>query len=251
MLGKDISLLRNSAALSRDELASQTQVPVDDLCDWEDEVKLPRKRDLVKLDKVLGSNLSVSTYKDLCSAKRIGQKLSTVKVVSIATLLIFMDLFMTGFGYQPTYVFVILLFLTTFVTFPAFFFEYWKITDSKIEKVYYSNNFIIKTVQILVPTLREKKDIQFSDIDTITIHYTLKKRVSPFDFWPDYFVPVVENGDSKENINIDYHLYESLYDTMLFLGSRNVKISDPQLILKVINNKENLRNHFHLQERDI
>ncbi|ETY73602.1 XRE family transcriptional regulator [Lactiplantibacillus fabifermentans T30PCM01] len=168
MLGKDISLLRNSAALSRDELASQTQVPVDDLCDWEDEVKLPRKRDLVKLDKVLGSNLSVSTYKDLCSAKRIGQKLSTVKVVSIATLLIFMDLFMTGFGYQPTYVFVILLFLTTFVTFPAFFFEYWKITDSKIEKVYYSNNFIIKTVQILVPTLREKKDIQFSDIDTMS-----------------------------------------------------------------------------------
>ena len=79
-------------------------------------------------------------------------KLSHVLIGII--VVIFLSLFLTGFGYQPWWLFLIVLILGVFVTLPTCFSSYWQIDSKNIKMLLL---FIVKICVsvpvILIPTI--------------------------------------------------------------------------------------------------
>ena len=65
-------------------------------------------------------------------------KLSHVLIGII--VVIFLSLFLTGFGYQPWWLFLIVLILGVFVTLPTCFSSYWQIDSKNITSITYDSN---------------------------------------------------------------------------------------------------------------
>lgn len=245
MLGEEIARRRQDMKLSQPEFANELQLPLHVVQAWEADTELPRKRDMELVDKILATHFAANQYQNLQYAHRVGPKTSIIKVILISLMLLGFDLFITGFGYQPTYIFLLVLFITTFITLPVFFDETWWITSHGFKRTFYSENTIRKTVQVFVPSLRDNEQISFVTIESVTIQYIPKPRFGPFDMAPDCFKLIVAHQGTTDQITIDHHLTEKMLATMLLLSSQDIIVRDPQKVLSVLNKHENLYRHFH------
>ena len=76
----------------------------------------------------------------------IGKPVKISHVLIGATTIVILSLFVTGFGYLPWWVFLIVLILGIFITLPTCFNSYWRINKEEVKLTSYSNNNAIKTI---------------------------------------------------------------------------------------------------------
>lgn len=111
-------------------------------------------------------------------------KLSHVLIGMI--VVIFLSLFLAEFGYQPWWLFLIVLILGVFLTLPTCFSSYWQIDSKNITSITYDSNDALKLLQLLGLRKKDKQIINLSEIKNASVVYLKNLRLSPIDFDLDY-----------------------------------------------------------------
>ena len=139
-------------------------------------------------------------------------KLSHVLIGMI--VVIFLSLFLTEFGYQPWWLFLIVLILGVFLTLPTCFSSYWQIDSKNITSITYDSNDALKLLQLLGLRKKDKQIINLSEIKNASVVYLKNLRLSPIDFDLDYLDLILDlNKGTKVTLSlgsIEYHKLDSI-----------------------------------------
>jgi len=176
----------------------------------------------------------------------VGNRVRLSRVLLSIIFVVFVSLFVSGFGYQPLWVFIIVMLLGLFLTLPACFQDYWIINDDSIEIVSFSKNMLVKFGQLLNSVSRNKRVIEYKEINSVELIYAKRGRISPFDINPDYFKIKFQLKNSEViSLNIDNDLADNLANFTEKLSNMGIKIIDQQNILQLISKDENLYEYFN------
>ena len=146
-------------------------------------------------------------------------KLSHVLIGII--VVIFLSLFLTGFGYQPWWLFLIVLILGVFVTLPTCFSSYWQIDSKNITSITYDSNDALKLLQLLGLRKKDKQIINLSEIKNASVAYRKYLRLSPVDFKHCYRDSVLDLNDcTNVTLSLGSIVYKKL-DSFLNLLAYN------------------------------
>ncbi|PEG86217.1 MULTISPECIES: hypothetical protein [unclassified Lactobacillus] len=139
-------------------------------------------------------------------------KLSHVLIGMI--VVIFLTLFLAEFGYQPWWLFLIVLILGVFLTLPTCFSSYWQIDSKNITSITYDSNDALKLLQLLGLRKKDKQIINLSEIKNASVVYLKNLRLSPIDFDLDYLDLILDlNKGTKVTLSlgsIEYHKLDSI-----------------------------------------
>lgn len=139
-------------------------------------------------------------------------KLSHVLIGMI--VVIFLSLFLAEFGYQPWWLFLIVLILGVFLTLSTCFSSYWQIDSKNITSITYDSNDALKLLQLLGLRKKDKQIINLSEIKNASVVYLKNLRLSPIDFDLDYLDLILDlNKGTKVTLSlgsIEYHKLDSI-----------------------------------------
>ena len=99
----------------------------------------------------------------------IGKPVKISHVLIGAAAIVILSLFVTGFGYLPWWVFLIVLILGIFITLPTCFNSYWRINKEEVKTTSYSNNDAIKLMQLLGLHKKDEQVIKLANIENTEI----------------------------------------------------------------------------------
>ncbi|WP_288568050.1 hypothetical protein [uncultured Lactobacillus sp.] len=176
----------------------------------------------------------------------IGKPVKISHVLIGAAAIVILSLFVTGFGYLPWWVFLIVLILGIFITLPTCFNSYWRINKEKVKITSYSNNDSIKLMQLLGLHKKDEQVVKLSNIENAKIAYKKNIRISPVDFNTDYFNLYLKTKDGNSCTlplrNIDYQKLDTIIQ---FLKENQIELIDKQEIVQLLRENKNLFTHFH------
>ena len=176
----------------------------------------------------------------------VGNKPHILSLVLGTIFVVFLALFVTGFGYQPWWVFAIVLILGLGITFPACFNQYWSVDKKQITITSYSNNDFKKLAQLFNLTSKDQTIINLSNVQEAAIVYRKIVRLSPFNFNPDHLLLGITTKDGKEiDLDLGNIDYQGLATITLYLSEAGAKVDDQQGILRLLSENQNLFKHFH------
>ena len=176
----------------------------------------------------------------------IGKPVKISHVLIGAAAIVILSLFVTGFGYLPWWVFLIVLILGIFITLPTCFNSYWGINKEKVKITSYSNNDSIKLMQLLGLHKKDEQVVKLSNIENAKIAYKKNIRISPVDFNTDYLNLYLKTKDGNSFTlplrNIDY---QKLNTIIQFLKENQIELIDKQEVVQLLRENKNLFTHFH------
>lgn len=176
----------------------------------------------------------------------IGKPVKISHVLIGAAAIVILSLFVTGFGYLPWWVFLIVLILGIFITLPTCFNSYWGINKEKVKITSYSNNDSIKLMQLLGLHKKDEQVVKLSNIENAKIAYKKNIRISPVDFNTDYLNLYLKTKDGNSCTlplrNIDYQKLDTIIQ---FLKEDQIELIDKQEIVQLLRENKNLFTHFH------
>lgn len=176
----------------------------------------------------------------------IGKPVKINHVLIGAAAIVILSLFVTGFGYLPWWVFLIVLILGIFITLPTCFNSYWRINEEEVKITSYSNNDAVKLMQLLSLHKRDEQVIKLANIENAEIIYKKNIRISPVDFNPDYLNLYLDTKDGQKYTlslgNIDYQKFDTIIQ---FLKDNQIELIDKQGIVQLLRENKNLFTHFH------
>lgn len=151
----------------------------------------------------------------------IGKPVKISHVLLGLILVVLLSLFVTGFGYLPWWIFLIVLILGIFITLPTCFSSYWSIDKKRIKIITYSDKDIIKLMQLLGLKKKYTQIIDLNQIKTAEIRYTKNVRMSPVDFNPDYLTLYLQDEKNKAySLSLGKISYQQI-DFAIFKGKSN------------------------------
>lgn len=229
------------------ELAKQLHISPANIADLRNGTIFPSLDLLTEIDQVEG-NESVKTLKNVgrkFTPFRIGNRISLTRVLLVILVIFFVSELLTGFGYQPFWLFAIVFLIGLVFVLPTCFNSYWLVTDKSLILNSFHKNSLIKAAQLIGLEKVKVTVIKYEEINKVAVIYKSKKRLSPFDFTGDYFTLRVElkNGTNTV-ITVDNNLKDNLLEFIYFLNSKNICVLDSQHILDLIESGENLFDYF-------
>lgn len=176
----------------------------------------------------------------------IGKPVKISHVLIGAAAIVILSLFVTGFGYLPWWVFLIVLILGIFITLPTCFNSYCRINNEKVKITSYSNNDAIKLMQLLGLHKKDEQVIKLVNIENAEIIYKKNIRISPVDFNPDYLNLYLDTKDGqKYRLSLGNIDYQKLATIIQFLKENQIELIDKQGIVQLLRENKNLFTHFH------
>ena len=134
----------------------------------------------------------------------VGNKPHILSLVLGTIFVVFLALFVTGFDYQPWWVFAIVLILGLGITFPACFNQYWSVDKKQITITSYSNNDFKKLAQLFNLTSKYQTIINLSNVQEAAIVYRKIVRLSSFNFNPDHLLLGITLTQHMMRVNFPY-----------------------------------------------
>jgi len=183
---------------------------------------------------------------DIKDGLRVGNKVSPGRMILSVLFIIFISALFTGFGHQPLWLFLLVLFIGLFFTLPGCFQSYWIIHNNSMEHFYFSKYDVIKLAQLLGLTQKFKVEIKYHEIESAQLIYQKRSRTSPFDVQADDFRIkfILKNGHQK-SLMIDHSLEVDLKAFVRLLNQENINVYDEQGILTTLAKGENIFEHFN------
>ncbi|CAJ1203275.1 hypothetical protein CPEBRM1_ABPJDJAI_02463 [Companilactobacillus paralimentarius] len=177
---------------------------------------------------------------------QFGQPIKLTRVIFSIILIVFISLLFTGFGYQPFWVFLLVLLIGLFVTLPSCFNDYWLINKNSLKINEFSSSGATKLAQLLHIIPITQRTISYQDINHINIIYRTRPRTSPFDINPDIFQLVCTLKNNQElSIDLNVSFEENLLNLITIFTYQGVDVYDQQKILLALTKKENLFQKFN------
>ncbi|EOX2703592.1 XRE family transcriptional regulator [Enterococcus faecalis] len=151
---------------------------------------------------------------------------------------------LTGFGYQPFWLFSAIIFIGLLLVFPIIFSDYWIINQQDIMVHQFSRNPILKIIECIKNSSTQIK-IPYSEIESIEIIYTKKIRASAFDSSPDYFYLLVTYNNQTTKLYLDIYAKRFLPQFIAFLSRQRITIIDKSEIIELLVSDTSLYQHFN------
>jgi hypothetical protein len=176
----------------------------------------------------------------------IGKPVKISHVLIGAATIVILSLFVTGFGYLPWWVFLIVLILGIFITLPTCFNSYWRINKEEVKITSYSNNDAVKLMQLLGLHQKDEQLIKLTNVENAEIIYKKNIRISPVDFNPDYLNLYLDTKDGqKYTLSLGNVDYQKLDIIIQFLKDNQIQLIDNQGIVQLLRENKDLFTHFH------
>lgn len=176
----------------------------------------------------------------------IGKPVKISHVLIGVAAIVILSLFVTGFGYLPWWVFLIVLILGIFITLPTCFNSYWRINKEEVKITSYSNNDAVKLMQLLGLHQKDEQLIKLTNVENAEIIYKKNIRISPVDFNPDYLNLYLDTKDGqKYTLSLGNVDYQKLDIIIQFLKDNQIQLIDNQGIVQLLRENKDLFTHFH------
>lgn len=177
---------------------------------------------------------------------QFGQPIKLRRVIFSIIFIIFVSLLFTGFGYQPFWVFLLVLLIGLFVTLPSCFNDYWLINRDGLKINAFSSSSTTKLTQLLHIIPLTQRTISYQDIDHINIIYRTRPRTGPFDINPDILQLICTLKNNQElSIDLNVSLEKNLLTLIRVFTYQGVDVYDQQRVLLTLTKKENLFQKFN------
>ena len=186
-----------------------------------------------------------SGFSNLDKSVTVGHKVNILHVILGLVLVIWVSLFMTGFGYQPWWVLGLIILVGIFITLPTCFSGYWQINKNGITVVSYSSNDVMKLMQLLHIKKIYTKSYLFENITNAEITYRKKVRISPIDFNPDFFKLNLAVNNKVIQLELGNIQAKDLVEIVAIFNTHGVAVYDRQQIIGLLEENKSLFNHFH------
>lgn len=121
---------------TQEDISTKLFVTTQAVSKWENGKSIPSIDNLIMLSDLYNISLDelVSGSPFFKKPLTIGEKINAKKVVLFSFSWLFISLIFTGFGYQPFWIFLFILFLGTVIIFPTVFSNYWVIEQNGFKK---------------------------------------------------------------------------------------------------------------------
>lgn len=247
MLQQDIlKLYRKKYNYTQTALADQLHVSPQAISKWETGDSLPSIDNLLASSDLYNISLDELVQAGPYFKKpfTVGHRVSWKRLVIFVLVWTLFSLFVTGFGYQPWWLFAVIMLWGLVVVLPIIFDSYWTIERTHISATILSGRFFEKFSQLLKHDMKEK--VNYSDITLITIRYIAKVETSPWDFWRDELVlDLVTNANTTIRLPVSVPASTFLPQLIMFLQRQHIDVEDPQGIVDKLLLGENLHDKFH------
>ena len=150
------------------------------------------------------------------------------------------------FGYQPWWLFLSLYIVGLIVVVPVGINSYWVIQPATIELHTYAASTLTKFRQIVFNCPRCQL-IHYTDLQRVTISYRCRKRLSPFDFNPDYFQLILKTNAQTYQLECALKASDYLPQFVSYLQRQGVTVDDPQQVVELLVSGKSLYQHFHTE----
>ncbi|GEN94224.1 helix-turn-helix domain-containing protein [Pediococcus ethanolidurans] len=243
-LNEILRIKRQQMGMTQENLAKKLFVSAQSVSKWELGLSVPTIDNLVTLTDLYNLSLD-ELIKGSPFFKKpflVGKKMSWKKIIIFILAWIFISLLLTGFGYQPKWLLVLILLMGIWV-FPICCENYWIIDNDFVCYHHYEFKNIKDYLNLWRGGKSEK--IYYKDICSVKIKYYVKPRFSPWDINPDTLFLLLKSKKENFILPINYSVSSFLPQFVSFLKRNKVEVHDPQRIEKLIVQHKNLYNYFH------
>lgn len=240
---------RENENMTQEELAKKISVTQQLISKWERGEDTPSMDNLLQLSDLYNVSLDELIRGGSFFKKPfyVRERITKLKVIAFLLFWLFLSLFLTGFGYQPFFIFLIIYCVGIFMVFPTFFQDYWIINKSNLVIKKYSSNYK-KIVELFETSFNMKNEriIEYSTIVSVSLEYNVKFRVSPIDFYPDsFFLNVILTDGELIQLPLTSKIEDYLPQFFVFLQKKNITVIDVNDIIPVIIRKESVFDYMH------
>lgn len=254
MLIQDLlKLQRKNLNLTQEEVAEYLHVTTQAVSKWELGRSVPSIDNLLLLSDLYNISIDQLIQGSPFFKKPfvVGKKFNLKKGIAFAFCWTFISLLFTGFGYQPLWLFLLLLSVGLILVFPTVFQDYWLIQQQSLLIYHYSENSFKKIRELLTFKPIEQM-IPYEQIKKVSLVYLTRKKFSPVDFNPDYLYLTIITHDQEIRLNLSaVSIREFLPQFTSFLERKHILIQDEQQLLPVLVSDTTLYEHFHQKNTSI
>lgn len=246
MLQQDLlKLYRQREGYSQVTLAAKLHVTPQAISKWESGASVPSLDNLLALCDLYNLSLDELVQAGPYFKKPfvVGRRFSWSQVLLAITVWTLFSLFVTGFGYQPWWLFTVIQAWGIVMVIPLVFKDYWVIELDGISVTKFSSNPLKKLLQLVNHQPLER--IMYADIKVATLCYHAKNPTSPFDFWRDTLTLHLENGSQQIDLPVEVSSGRFLPQLMAFLSRQHVQVNDSQRVIETLLSKGNLYESYH------
>ncbi|WP_125605745.1 helix-turn-helix domain-containing protein [Lapidilactobacillus bayanensis] len=220
---------------TQEQIAEKLHITTQAISKWENGQSIPSIDNLVLLSDLYNVSIDelVQGSPFFKKPRIVGKTFNYKKGILFLISWILIALFLTGFGYQPLWVFILVMLIGIVLVLPTIFSDYWIIDQKFIEIHQFDHHPLLKIIE-LITGLKNPQRIPYTEIDTFEIIYNSKVRLSPFDLNPDYFYVAVNYHNQTIDLNLDTSPKEFLPQFASFLSRQGIQIVDKSNIITLL-----------------
>lgn len=241
-----LQLYRQRFGYTQQHLAEQLHISSQAISRWETGETLPSIDNLVALSDLYDLSLDQLILAGPYFRRPIinGRPIAWPKFISFAVIWLLVSLFLTGFGYQPWWLFMVVLVVGLIFVLPVVFQDYWQIDRTGLRITHYQGRSWQRLAALWRRTPQQL--LAYTDMAQVKISYQPRQQRSPWDFWPDPVIMQVTLKDGQQfSLNLSGTLPDYLPRLVMFLSRQHVQVIDEQQLVDKLLLGQDLYEEFH------
>lgn len=239
--------------LTQEQLAEKIFVSHQTISRWENGINTPSIDNLLVLSDLYDISLDQLIRGSSYFRKPfvIGKKYKPINFFLFSLIWLMITLFLTGFGYQPFGVVLLVLGLGIFFVLPTIVKDYWIIDQNGLKTYCYPKSSIKKLFRIMQSLLGKHTsqiNISYKEIFSLEMVYIRRVRVSPFDINPDlFFIRLIKKSGESIDLPISNDFFQYIPQAMSYIEKRGIIIIDSNDLVAAIVNNENIFEYMNVK----
>jgi len=252
LLTQQLKHLREQNGYSQTDLAHELGISRQSVSKWERGENFPDINNLLRLSELYNVSLDelVRGSQFLRRPFVVGRKVHWRRLIVDFVLWTVTCLLLTGFGYQPWWLFGGIFLCGIILVIPVDFDDYWIVEKTQIRFVQYDRRSLHKFLQVLGLAHKTISKIPYTMIDNSELLYNKRQRM-PFDWYPDNFGLRLYLKDQRQiYLPLKQNFTQYLPQFILSLKKKGIVTGDAQQLQTAIMNKENLYTYMEKRLSD-
>lgn len=251
----DISALlkkhRIKNELTQEQLAEKMYVSHQTISKWETGINVPSIDNLLLLSDLYNISLDELIRGSSYFRKPFifGRRFSLSLFLKVSVIWLLLCTVLSGFLYQVPWLFWSFFLLGELNIMGIVIEDYWVITNKGILLCSYPETYLKKMGKLL--RILAKKDtnealIPYKEIQSMTLIYAKKFRMSPMDTHPDaFYIKLTDTTGDTKRLAIPARFTQFLPQVVSYVGKRNITVYDENHLIPAIVDEQNLHDYMN------
>ncbi|WP_164508184.1 helix-turn-helix domain-containing protein [Lapidilactobacillus wuchangensis] len=239
-------IYRQRFGYTQNQLAEQLHISPQAISRWETGETLPSIDNLVALSDLYDLSLDQLILAGPYFKRPliIDRPFAWPKFIGFAIIWTLISLFLTGFGYQPWWLFALVLIVGLIFVLPVVFQDYWQIDRTGLRVTHYQGGSWQRIAALWRRTPQQL--LSYAEMTQVKLSYQLRQQQSPWDFWPDPVIMQVTLEDGQQvSLNLSGSLQDYLPRLVMFLSRQHIQVIDEQHLVDKLLMGQDLYQSFH------